>query len=92
MQMCPDCGKLYDESDYAFCPYCSGEEGFDDEELEEVEDPGWDYVYDEYGNSVSCPFCGAPELRHNEEGCCCIECGSTFTDQEIEDHAGPWHV
>ncbi len=22
MQMCPDCGKVYDESDYAKCPYC----------------------------------------------------------------------
>ena len=24
MQMCPDCGKVYDESDYGYCPYCSG--------------------------------------------------------------------
>ena len=22
MQMCPDCGNVYDESDYASCPYC----------------------------------------------------------------------
>ena len=25
MQMCPDCEKVYDESDYSRCPYCSGE-------------------------------------------------------------------
>ena len=22
MQMCPDCGRVYDESDYCKCPYC----------------------------------------------------------------------
>lgn len=25
MQMCPDCEKVYDESEYSRCPYCSGE-------------------------------------------------------------------
>lgn len=25
MQMCPDCNKIYDESEYTHCPYCSGE-------------------------------------------------------------------
>ena len=25
MQMCPFCDKVYDESDYSHCPYCSGE-------------------------------------------------------------------
>ena len=25
MQMCPFCDKVYDESDYTHCPYCSGE-------------------------------------------------------------------
>jgi len=24
MQMCPDCDRVYDESEYSFCPYCSG--------------------------------------------------------------------
>lgn len=24
MQMCPYCGKVYDESEYARCPYCRG--------------------------------------------------------------------
>lgn len=22
MQMCPDCGSVYDESEYSHCPYC----------------------------------------------------------------------
>ena len=67
--------------------YLGGEwnEGYDD--------PGWDYVYDEDGNSVSCPNygCGAEELRYHNGQCCCIECMNTFTDEEIEDYAGPWH-
>ena len=25
MQVCPNCDKVYDESEYVFCPYCSGE-------------------------------------------------------------------
>ena len=25
MQMCPNCDKVYDESEYSKCPYCSGE-------------------------------------------------------------------
>ena len=25
MQMCPFCDRVYDESDYSHCPYCSGE-------------------------------------------------------------------
>lgn len=25
MQTCPDCEKVYDESEYCGCPYCSGE-------------------------------------------------------------------
>lgn len=28
MQMCPECGGIYDESDYARCPDCYGY-GFD---------------------------------------------------------------
>ena len=32
MQMCPFCNKVYDESEYTHCPYCSGELEEDDEE------------------------------------------------------------
>ena len=27
MQQCPDCGRVYDESEYTHCPYCGGEPG-----------------------------------------------------------------
>ena len=33
MQMCPYCDKVYDESEYGQCPYCSGELEEDDEEF-----------------------------------------------------------
>lgn len=32
MQMCPNCDRVYDESDYTRCPYCSGELEIDDDE------------------------------------------------------------
>ena len=34
MQMCDECLKVYDESEYAKCPFCAGDEGsyFLDEE------------------------------------------------------------
>ena len=32
MQMCQFCDKVYDESEYSHCPYCSGELD-DDEEV-----------------------------------------------------------
>ena len=25
MQMCPNCDKVYDPTEYSRCPYCSGE-------------------------------------------------------------------
>lgn len=33
MQMCPNCDKVYDESEYSRCPYCSGELEDDDDEI-----------------------------------------------------------
>ena len=33
MQMCPFCDKVYDESEYSPCPYCSGELDDDDDEV-----------------------------------------------------------
>lgn len=26
MQMCPDCGRVYDESEYSKCPFCSNDD------------------------------------------------------------------
>ena len=33
MQQCPFCNKVYDESEYSHCPYCSGELEDDDDEV-----------------------------------------------------------
>ena len=90
MQMCPDCGMIYDESEYAKCPFCNSDDSGMEDDYEEYDDPGWDFVYTEDGDTVSCPNCGAEELRY--DGCCChcLECDSEFSDQEIEDYAGPW--
>ena len=96
MQMCPECERIYDESDYAHCPYCSGEmdpnayddeEEYDTEDLENYEDLNLEYVYDEDGNSVSCPTygCRCEELRWRDGECFCPECETTFSDEEIED-------
>ena len=32
--MCPNCDKVYDESEYTRCPYCSGELEEDDDETQ----------------------------------------------------------
>ena len=34
MQTCPFCDKVYDESEYSRCPYCSGELEDDDDEIQ----------------------------------------------------------
>lgn len=50
MQMCPFCDKVYDESEYSRCPYCSGE-------LE-------DYVSEE--KYKDCPNCGEGIMYWND--------------------------
>lgn len=42
MQMCPWCDKVYDESEYSHCPYCSGE----------LKDEAGERLY------KNCPNCG----------------------------------
>ena len=34
MQMCPDCGMIYDESEYAHCPYCDNDDEIEEDEFE----------------------------------------------------------
>lgn len=41
MQMCPFCDKVYDESEYNHCPYCSGELDDDDDEVRPCPECGY---------------------------------------------------
>lgn len=56
MQMCPFCDKVYDESEYSHCPYCSGE--LEDHGEEKVKDcPECDGIM--YWDGVwECSNCG----------------------------------
>ena len=59
---------------------------------EVYEDPGWEYVYDDEGSCVHCPFCGS-ELRYNNGQGCCPDCDSTFTDEDLtRETGGEWHT
>ncbi|WP_321834364.1 hypothetical protein [Clostridium butyricum] len=46
MQMCPDCNKVYDESEYSSCPYCSGEleSGMSEKKVKNCPDCGGNHV------------------------------------------------
>lgn len=88
MQVCPDCGRFYDDSIFASCPFCEGILG--DGEPGDLDDPDWEFVYDEENNPVACPSCGAPDLRYYDGMGRCVECGMSFTDEDIEDEVGPW--
>ncbi|MCR0271522.1 hypothetical protein MKA31_05415 [[Clostridium] innocuum] len=48
MQMCPFCDKVYDESEYAHCPYCSGELEEADEEIRPCPECGGCLHFDGY--------------------------------------------
>lgn len=65
MQMCPNCDKVYDESEYTHCPYCSGEldDSLDDEEWE------------------ACPVCRGVMYWDDYDGCwVCSNCEHTESD------------
>ena len=51
MQMCPFCDKVYDESEYSHCPYCSGE----------IEEDISERPYKD------CPECGGIPFDYTEE-------------------------
>lgn len=53
------------------------------------ENPSWEYLYDEDGDTIQCPSCG-DELRYHDGQCCCISCDRVFDDDEIEDIADEW--
>ncbi len=60
MQMCPDCEKVYDESEYAYCPYCSGEIEEEEEEFRPCPECGG-CLYNYHGDVWECSNCDYSE-------------------------------
>ena len=58
MQMCTFCDKVYDESEYSHCPYCSGELD-DDEEVRPCPECGGCLHWD--GDIWECSNCDYTE-------------------------------
>ena len=59
MQQCPFCDKVYDESEYGQCPYCSGELEEDDEEFRPCPECGGCLYWD--GEVWECSNCDYTE-------------------------------
>ncbi len=86
MQQCGDCGKIYDESEYASCPYCNGEEFCDDIDEDSSEEV-WTGPCAECDGTgrIECDVCEG-EGEYNSEVCTscngegdmeCPYCGGT---------------
>ena len=56
MQQCPFCDKVYDESEYSYCPYCSGELEDDDDEVRPCPECGGCLHWDAFKGSVEGPL------------------------------------
>lgn len=80
MQQCGICLKVYDESEYSYCPYCEGslddtyedyeEETEDEEEISEENKRFFEIVscagvYDEEDEYIRCPTCGCGLHMYN---------------------------
>lgn len=59
MQMCPNCDKVYDESEYTRCPYCSGELEIDEDETQACPECGGVMHWD--GDCWECSNCDYTE-------------------------------
>ena len=60
--------------------------------LEGYTDPGWEHIFTDEGDTVCCPCCGEDDLRYHNGKACCLECDSTFSDDEITDYINEeWH-
>lgn len=61
MQMCPWCDKVYDESEYSHCPYCSGELEDDDEDFRPCPECNGCMYYDDDDECWRCSNCEAED-------------------------------
>lgn len=59
MQMCPYCEKVYDESEYSHCPYCSGEleDDMSGKKIKDCPDCGGIMYWDDWDNCWACSNC-----------------------------------
>lgn len=58
MQMCPICDRVYDESEYSRCPYCSGEIElfFTEKKVKTCPNCGGIMYWDEYWECSNCLY------------------------------------
>ena len=58
MQMCPECDRVYDESEYSKCPYCSGELAFSfgEEKIKDCPNCGGIMYWDEVWECSNCGY------------------------------------
>ena len=56
MQMCPFCDRVYDESEFCHCPYCSGEivEDISERSYKTCPNCGGIMYWDEYWECINC--------------------------------------
>ena len=57
MQMCPECDRYYDESEYSHCPYCSGILGDDTNEKPYKKCPECDGIMYWFDTAWFCTNC-----------------------------------
>ena len=76
MQMCPFCNKVYDESEYPHCPYCSGELDYENEEDDDL----WTEVF-----FKECPTCKENMYFNKEDKCwICPDCDEVIYGDEAD--------
>ena len=66
MQMCPFCDKVYDESEYSRCPFCSGELEEDTSERYYKDCPNCDSIMYWDGYCWGCVNCSC-EIESDED-------------------------
>lgn len=68
MQMCPECDRYYDESEYSHCPYCSGklDDDNDNDEKPYKKCPECDGIMYWFDTAWVCTNCGN-EIESDED-------------------------
>ena len=66
MQQCPECDRVYDESEYSKCPYCSGELATSEGAIKYKDCPNCDSYMTWDGYCWNCVNCGF-EVESDED-------------------------